>query len=120
MGLFSSSKSKQETNVTDARVGASEGSIVAQDSARISFQSLDPKTIAGGFDLARFAISEATRGAAQTAAGVLQATASQRAADQQLLAAAITPDAAAGGELLRTILIFAAIAAGAFVLARRA
>lgn len=119
MGLFSSSKSKQTTNVTDARVGAEGGSIVAQGNANVTLSSLDPSTVSQSLGLARFAIQEATRGADKIASGALEQTAASREREQALLAAAVAPDAAGGGELLRTVVIVAAIAGVAFVLVTR-
>lgn len=118
MGLFSSSKSKQETNVADRRVAASEGAVVAAEGSRVTLTttSLDPKTVSESLGLARFAIQEATRGASQVAAGFTQATTASREREQELLAAALAPDAAGGGELLRSLVIIAAIAGGALVL----
>lgn len=118
MGLFSSSKSKQETTVEDRRLSAAGGAIVATEGAKLSLTSLDPKTVSESLGLAKFAIQEATRGADKIAAGFTQATTASRAAEQQLLAAAIAPDAAGAGTITNALVLIAAIAAGAFVLMR--
>lgn len=118
MALFGDTKSKQKTTniITDRRIGASSGSIVASDKGRVTVTSLDPKTVSESLGLAKFAIQEATRGASQVAAGFTQATTASREREQQLLAAAIAPDAAGGANLLSALVLIAAIAAGAFVL----
>lgn len=118
MALFGDTKSQQKTytTVTDRRVAASGGSIVAGEKGKVTIKSLDPKTVSESLGLARFAISEATRGAEKVAAGFTEATTASRQREQDLLAAAIAPDAAGGANLLNTLVIVAAIAAGAFVL----
>lgn len=125
MGLFSSSDSKSETrtSVEDSRVAASEGSTVDQlrvagKHNTLSVTSLDPATVERSLDLARFAIAESTRGAEATAAGFLEATSASRTREQELLAAALTPEQAQGQALLQTILILAGLAAAALVLVR--
>lgn len=121
MGLFSSSSAKQTTNVADRRLAASEGSIVAAEGSKITLKTtnktLDARTVKDSLGLARYAIQQATAGAEKVAAGFTDAAAASREREQQLLAAAIAPDAAGGANLLQTVVIIAAIGAGAFVLA---
>lgn len=120
MALFGDSKSKTKvTNIVeDRRVAASEGAIVAAEGSRVSLRStsLDPRTVRESLGLARFAIQQATAGANKVAAGFTEASAASREREQQLLAAALTPDAAGAGTITNAAVMIAAIAAGAFVL----
>lgn len=118
MGLFSSSSSKQKTKVADRRIAASEGAIVAAEGSnvRLKTTSLDPRTVRESLGLARFAIQQATTGAQQVAAGFTEASAASRAREQELLSAALTPDAAGAGTITSAVVTIAAIAAGGLVL----
>lgn len=125
MGLFSSSKSKSETTnlITDRRIGASGGSVVAADGGRVDIRSSDPAVLRDALkqsiSLANTAIETATRQADSATRTVIDAAAAGRAAEQDLVAKVVAGEATAGGEILRTVLLVVAVGGVVLVLMSR-